>query len=99
MKIKTTKRIAKKIFNREFFLDKDNIKLLDENLKLDLQEELKLISLFIRKRYIKEWTNNQGITYSLRYKFVNDVEDFQFQIRWNIGFFIRYYYNHSLNTK
>lgn len=93
MKIKTTKKLAKKILNRELFNDKSNIKLFDENLKLSLQENMKLISLFIRKRYVKEWINNKGITYSFRYKFINDIEYFQFSIRYNIGQAVRYFYN------
>lgn len=95
MKVKTTKRIVKKILNRELQNDRDNIKLFDKELKTSLLEDIKTISLFLRKRQIRNWINinEEGITFHRKYKFINDIDAFQYLIRLYIGRAVRYYYN------
>ena len=96
MKVKTTKRIVKKILNRELQNDRDNIKLFDKELKANLSEDIKTVSLFLRKRQLRNWINidyNGNITYNRKYKFINDIDAFQYIIRLYIGRAVRYHYN------
>ena len=96
MKVKTTKRLVKKILIRELQNDRSNIKLFDDELKKSLQDDIKQISLFIRKRQLKNWINidDKGvITFHRKYKFINDINAFQYLIQLYIGRAVRYHYN------
>ena len=96
MKVKTTKRLVKKILNDELQDERHHIKLFDDELKKSLSEDIKTISLFLRKRQIKNWVNidDKGdITFYRKYKFINDVSQFKYLIRLYVGRAIRYYYN------
>ena len=88
MKVKTTKRLVKKILIRELQNDRSNIKLFDDELKKSLQDDIKQVSLFLRKRQLKNWINiddKRVITFHRKYKFINDVDAFKYLIRLNIG--------------
>lgn len=99
MKVKTTKRLIKKFLNRELQNEQSNIKLFDDDLKKSLQDDIKLISLFIRKRQLKNWINIYTlgdkciITYKRKYKFINDVDTFKYIIGYKIDKAIKYHYN------
>lgn len=96
MKVKTTKRLVKKILNRELQNDRSNIKLFDDDLKKSLQDDIKTVSLFLRKRQLKNWINidDKGvITYKRKYKFINDVDAFKYLIIDYISKAVKYHYN------
>ena len=96
MKVKTTKRLVKKILIRELQNDRSNIKLFDDELKKSLQDDIKQISLFLRKRQLKNWINidDKGvITFHRKYKFINDVDAFKYLIQLYIDRAVRYHYN------
>lgn len=95
MKVKTTKRLVKKILNRELQNDRSNIKLFDDDLKKSLQEDIKTVSLFLRKRQLKNWINinEEGITFHRKYKFINDVDAFRYLIIDYISKAVKYHYN------
>lgn len=96
MKVKTTKRLVKKILNRELQNDRSNIKLFDDELKKSLQDDIKTVSLFLRKRQLKNWINiddKRVITYKRKYKFINDVDAFKYLIIDYISKAVKYHYN------
>lgn len=95
MKVKTTKRLVKKILIRELQNDRSNIKLFDDELKKSLQEDIKTVSLLLRKRQLKNWINinEEGITYKRKYRFINDVDAFKYLIIDYISKAVKYHYN------
>lgn len=96
MKVKTTKRLVKKILIRELQNDRSNIKLFDDELKKSLQDDIKQVSLFLRKRQLKNWINiddKRVITFHRKYKFINDVDAFKYLIQLYIDRAVRYHYN------
>lgn len=95
MKVKTTKRLVKKILNRELQNDRDNIKLFDKELKANLSEDIKTVSLFLRKRQLRNWINinEEGICIYRKYKFINNVDAFKYMIRDYIIRAVKYHYN------
>ena len=95
MKVKTTKRLVKKILIRELQNDRSSIKQFDNDLKDSLHYDLKTVSLFLRKRQLKNWINiYEGvITYKRKYKFINDVDSFKYLIIDYISKAVKYHYN------
>lgn len=95
MKVKTTKRIVKKILNRELQNDRSNIKLFDDELKSSLQNDIKTVCLFLRKRQLKNWINinKEEICIYRKYKFINNVDAFKYMIIDYISKAVKYHYN------
>ena len=95
MKVKTTKRLVKKILIRELQNDRSSIKLFDDELKKSLQEDIKTVSLFLRKRQLRNWINinEESITFHRKYKFINDVDAFKYLIIDYISKAVKYHYN------